>query len=202
MCLESRSDPPLLSQMHFQRQAVERVLQVDTGGELCSPCELLLWERCKPAEKSGLCRVCSHAPFTMVPLLPQACPCVLQGHTHHSHASTCVPTLTPPCRCTRSFRCCERHIPTCCLAFPSVSPAAGASHLSACSLTSRPYSQGPPGPSDILYEAGSCLCSGAWAHRGATWPLVAVAPHSLTLDGPSHLAFLTRMFLDSLATVL
>lgn len=37
MCLESRSDPPLLSQMHFQRQAVERVLQVDTGGELCSP---------------------------------------------------------------------------------------------------------------------------------------------------------------------
>lgn len=122
--------------------------------------------------------------------------------THTTHTRPRVSTLTSPCRCTRSFRCCERHIPTCCLAFPSVSSAAGASHLSACSLTSRPYSQGPPGPSDILYEAGSCLCSGAWAHRGATWPLVAVAPHSLTLDGPSHLAFLTRMFLDSLATVL
>lgn len=175
------------------------MLHVDTGGELCSPCELLLREGCKPAEKSeGLCGVCSRAPFTMVPLLPQACPCLSQGHTRLMYTSTCVSTLTSLCRCTRSSHCCEHHVPTCYLAFPSVSPAAGTSHLSTCSLMNRPYSQGPPGPS----EAGPCLCSVAWAHRGATWPLVAVAPQSLTLDGASHLAFLTQMFLDSLATVL
>lgn len=153
------------------------MLHVDTGGELCSPCELLLWEGCKPAEKSeGLCGVCSRAPFTMVPLLPQACLCLSQGHTRLMYTSTCVSTLTSLCRCTRSSHCCEHHVPTCYLVFLSVSPAAGTSHLSTCSLMNRPYSQGPPGPSEVA------LVSARWPGHievpcGPWWPwLLSLSP--------------------------
>lgn len=180
MCLESRSDPPLLSQMHFQRQAVERVLQVDTGGELCSPCELSLLvgtlQTCRKIRTVQGLLTCASSPW--FPFFPRPVHVCLAGPHTPLHASTCVPTLTPR-RCTRhSLCCCEPH-PNLLPGLPGVCLLQRGHHTCPpVPLTSRPHSQGPPGPSDILYEAGPLsLLGGSRTFEALHVALGGRAPH-------------------------